>query len=47
MSSQAHSSDISLSTVSCDRTDCIDRVLKALKQIAWDALGLDGILQFK
>ena len=34
MSSRANSSDISLSTVSCVRTDCIDRVLKALKQIA-------------
>jgi hypothetical protein len=47
MSSRANSSDISLSTVSCVRTDCIHRVLNALKQIACDALGLDSILQFK
>jgi hypothetical protein len=47
MSSRTNSSDISLSTVSCMRTDCIYRVLNALKQIAWDALGLGSTLQFK
>jgi hypothetical protein len=47
MSSRTNSSDISISTVSCMRTDCIYRVLNVLKQIAWDALGLDSTLQFK